>query len=312
MAGVGVGEGECAHVRVGLCDQQGSLLRSSFGYTLTMDHTNDYLEPTRGFELNFSQDIAGLGGDENYLRNEFRGAWYHGFAPGWVFDAKLRAGYIESWGDEGIRVNNRFFKGGNDFRGFDTAGLGPREVHYYFENSRDCGVSIQCTATVEPIALDPGVAPPPFTVPKLNTDGTQATNDAGQLLYDTAARDASGNLLPPKIQPLNALGGKAYAIGAFELNFPIPYAPDELGIKGALFTEFGTVGLLDKGDRDRRFDRTFESIRVDDSASLRASAGVSIFWDSPFGPIRFDFSQILAKEEYDRTESFRFSTNTRF
>jgi len=39
---------------------------------------------------------------------------------------------------------------------------------------------------------------------------------------------------------------------------------------------------------------------------------VSIFWDSPFGPIRFDFSQILAKEEYDRTETFRFATNTRF
>ena len=65
-------------------------------------------------------------------------------------------------------------------------------------------------------------------------------------------------------------------------------------------------------DKDRRSDSAFDSYRVDDSASLRASAGVSIFWDSPFGPIRFDFSQILAKEEYDRTESFRFSTNTRF
>jgi outer membrane protein insertion porin family len=51
---------------------------------------------------------------------------------------------------------------------------------------------------------------------------------------------------------------------------------------------------------------------VDDSASLRASAGVSIFWDSPFGPIRFDFSKILANEEYDKTETFRFATNSRF
>jgi outer membrane protein insertion porin family len=30
------------------------------------------------------------------------------------------------------------------------------------------------------------------------------------------------------------------------------------------------------------------------------------------GPIRFDFSHILAKEDYDRTETFRFSTSTRF
>jgi outer membrane protein insertion porin family len=30
------------------------------------------------------------------------------------------------------------------------------------------------------------------------------------------------------------------------------------------------------------------------------------------GPIRFDFSQILSEEEYDRTENFRFSTSTQF
>jgi outer membrane protein insertion porin family len=46
--------------------------------------------------------------------------------------------------------------------------------------------------------------------------------------------------------------------------------------------------------------------------ALRASAGLSVFWDSPFGPIRFDFSQILRKEDYDETETFRFSTSTRF
>src|SRR5690606_14517440 len=69
-------------VRLSLCDQQGNRITSSFGYTVTMNRTNDYLEPTRGFDLNFSQDIAGLGGDVNYLRNEFTGSIYHGFAPG--------------------------------------------------------------------------------------------------------------------------------------------------------------------------------------------------------------------------------------
>jgi outer membrane protein insertion porin family len=96
------------------------------------------------------------------------------------------------------------------------------------------------------------------------------------------------------------------------LSFPIPFAPEEFGISGEFFTEFGTVGLLDDIDRDRRASDAFTTFRVDDSASLRASAGVSIFWDSPFGPIRFDFSQILAKEDYDKTEHFRFATNTRF
>jgi outer membrane protein insertion porin family len=281
-------------------DQQGDRLTSSVGYTLTMDRTNDYLEPTRGWEINWSQDIAGLGGDVNYLRNEVRAAVYHGLWPGIRFITRLEAGYIESWGDEGVRINNRFFKGGNSFRGFDVAGLGPREVEYSL-------------GTPQQIALDVGVPPPAFSIPDTNPDGTQKTNDSGQLLYLTAPRDEDGNLLPPRIQGGNALGGKAYAIGSLELTFPIPYVPEELGIDGAIFTEFGTVGLLDPADKERRFQADpFTVVRVDDSASLRASAGVSIFWDSPFGPIRFDFSQILAQEEYDRTETFRFATNTRF
>jgi outer membrane protein insertion porin family len=289
-----------AFFRSSLCDQQGERLTSALGYTLTMNRTNDFLEPTRGFELNFSQDIAGLGGDVNYLRNEFRGAMYRGIVPGWVVSGRLEAGYIESWGDEGIRINNRFFKGGDSFRGFDVAGLGPREVQYFYN--------------VETIAVDVGVPPPPFSVPLLAQDGsgTHLTNDSGQLLYTSAQRDAAGNVLPAEIRAFNALGGKLYAIGSLELSFPIPYAPEELGIEGAFFVEAGTLGLLDDADKDRKADAPFEAFRVDDSASLRASAGVSIFWDSPFGPIRFDFSQILAKEEYDRTESFRFSTNTRF
>jgi outer membrane protein insertion porin family len=303
-----------AFFRSSLCDQQGDRLTSSVGYTLSMNRTNDYLEPTRGFDINFSQDVAGLGGDVNYLRTELRGSIYQGIVPGWTLSGHLEAGYIDSWGDEGIRINNRFFKGGNSFRGFDVAGLGPREVRYFYENSlsscQDLTTIASCT--IKPVALDPGVAPPAFSAPRLNTDGTQAVNENGQLYFDVAATDSSGNLLPPKIQTFNALGGKAYAIGSLELSFPIPYAPEEFGIDGAFFAEVGTLGLLDEEDKNRRASTLFETLLVDDSASLRASAGVSIFWDSPFGPIRFDFSQILAKEEYDRTESFRFSTNTRF
>ena len=49
---------------------------------------------------------------------------------------------------------------------------------------------------------------------------------------------------------------------------------------------------MDRADRQRKADTDFISYRVDDSASLRASAGVTVFWDSPFGPVRFDLSQI--------------------
>ena len=301
-----------AFFRSSLCDQRGDRLTSSIGYSIQMNRANDYLEPTRGFNINFSQDIAGLGGDVNYLRNEFEGTMYHGFAPGWTLRSRLELGYIESWGDEGIRINDRFFKGGNSFRGFDQAGMGPREVRYQYENSQGCQLT-DTTCTTPYLALAVGVSPPDFSTPRLNGDGTQVVDDSGRLVYDTVARDGDGNVLPAKVIPLNSLGGKAYAIGSFELAFPLPYVPEEFGLDGAFFFEAGTLGILDQSDRDRRQQQdAFTVDRVDDSASLRASAGLSIGWDSPFGPIRFDFSKILSSEEYDRTESFRFATNTRF
>lgn len=287
-----------AFFRSTLCDQQGSRLTSAFQYSINMDRANDYLEPTRGWDLSWSQEIAGLGGDVNYLKNELRGNIYQGLFPQVVLRAKFDAGYIDSWGDEGVRINNRFFKGGPTFRGFDVAGIGPREVQVYYDT--------------ETIALAPGVTPRDMSEPLLNTDGTQQVNESGQLLYTSAIRDANGNIVAPNTRAFNALGGKAYAIGSLELGFPFPYVPDELGIKGALFTEWGTLGLLDSADRDRRAGDTFSQYFVDDTASLRGSAGVSVFWDSPFGPIRFDFSKVLSREDYDRTETFRFSTNTRF
>jgi len=51
---------------------------------------------------------------------------------------------------------------------------------------------------------------------------------------------------------------------------------------------------------------------IRDDLSLRVSAGLSVFWDSPFGRVRLDFSQVFVKEDYDKTESFRFSAGTQF
>lgn len=106
------------------------------------------------------------------------------------------------------------------------------------------------------------------------------------------------------VRSRDALGGQFFAIGTAELTVPT-FLPEAYGINGALFAEVGTVGVVE----DELLSEGFE---IRDDLSLRASAGISIFWDSPLGPIRFDFSEILDREEYDRTETFRFSTNTRF
>jgi outer membrane protein insertion porin family len=190
-----------------------------------------------------------------YLKTEADADWYHGFTPSIVFSASLSSGYIFSYGKDNIRINDRFYKGGNTFRGFQTAGIGPRNLTY---------------------------------------------NDA--------------------------LGGQAYAIGSLELTLPTGL-PEQYGIKAALFSDFGTLGMLDSKSKNScvtypagttladgtvSTGKTTNCDTIKDDLTPRATLGASIFWKSPMGPIRFDFSQVLLKETYDRTETFRFSQSTRF
>ncbi len=232
-----------------LCDQEGTFLTSVVGFTFNWDQRNQPIRATRGFDLQLSQDVAGLGGEVNYLRTELEGGIYYGLP--WGFRASLRgnAGYIAGWGGDDVRINDRFFKGGASFRGFDVAGIGPR-----------------------------------------------------QLLID----DATGDL----IDAGDALGGNVYAIGSFQLDVPLPL-PESFSLGSALFVDFGTLGMVDSASR-QTIDLGASSLIVDDEASLRVAAGVSIFWDSPFGPVQFDFATPLEYEEYDRREEFRFSTRTNF
>jgi outer membrane protein insertion porin family len=87
--------------------------------------------------------------------------------------------------------------------------------------------------------------------------------------------------------------------------------PEQYGIKLALFSDFGTLGILDRANKINP-NTNMPLTTVQDDLGLRASAGLSVFWKSPLGPLRFDFSQIIKKDYYDRTELFRFSTATSF
>jgi len=234
-----------------LLNQAGSRVTSVLTYTLNWSRLNDPVEPSNGYRLQFTQGFAGIGGDVRYVRSEFNGAIYRPFFPGLlgnevVASFTMNGGFVLPWGGDSVRINDRFFKGGNSFRGFEVAGIGPRAV------SRDA--------------------------------------TTGELIRG------------------DALGGRLYAVGALEVSFPLGL-PEQYGVRGSLFTEFGTLGMLDSADQ---VDEGTQSVFTVDDLALRASAGLSIFWDSPFGPVRFDFAQAFIREDYDRAEFFRFSTRTGF
>lgn len=99
----------------------------------------------------------------------------------------------------------------------------------------------------------------------------------------------------------DALGGNTYAVARFETEFPLGL-PEELGINGGLFFDIGSVWDLDNTNGGA----------VDDTMHLRSSAGISIFWKTPIGPLRFNFSQALQKESYDKVRNFDLTISTQF
>ena len=108
-------------------DQEGSYLSSMAGHSLTWDNRNNRFEPTEGWYLKLDQDLAGLGGDARFIRHEARSAWYYPLAPQWTFMLGGTAGHAVGLGRD-IRINQRFFIGGRDIRGFELGGLGPRDI----------------------------------------------------------------------------------------------------------------------------------------------------------------------------------------
>jgi len=137
----------------------------------------------------------------------------------------------------------------------------------------------------------------------------------------------------------NAVGGTTYFGGTLEVQFPIFGLPRDLGLKGAVFADAGTLfgyegptsfnlgtgSILDPldGTCQQNPDVPQNCIEVLDSKKIRSSVGASLLWNSPLGPIRFDYAFALSKEEgrllpngvrvgEDRTQAFRFSGGTRF
>ena len=106
-----------------LCEQVGGRISSIFGYTFGWDRRNDPITPTRGFDVRFSQDLAGIGGDVKYLRTDFQANAYRGLFKDVIANVSLSGGYIRGWGGDPVSINDRYFKGNFDFRGFDNAGI---------------------------------------------------------------------------------------------------------------------------------------------------------------------------------------------
>jgi outer membrane protein insertion porin family len=301
------------------CARNGEFVTSQVGYTFRMDKTNDPIVPSAGYDFTLSQSFAGLGGDVNFHRTTLRAGTYKRLPFRLIGSLKFNGGYVDSFDDDGVRINDRFFLGGNRIiRGFDVAGVGPRlftpgATGRNGTRGQSIGARAYAVGTAE--ALLPLPLPPSY--------GIRASLfvDAG---YIGLTNEEDGDIFNSAVPTTNFFGDPLPTFAerpdlfttefTFDENGNIPVDPNtgaplqitSTQVNGdnqpLFFTQEGTAFV-----RNEFFDNPLQ-----DDFAPRVTAGVSVNWNSPFGPIQIDLSEALVSEEYDRPLSFRFSAGGRF
>ena len=102
---------------------------SLLNYSISSNNTDSFLNPTQGVKKSLKMSVAGLGGDSKFLKTEASFKEYIPFNYGdYIFIYGTKIGTITSLDDEKVTSSNRFYFNSNSVRGFDTNGIGPRDI----------------------------------------------------------------------------------------------------------------------------------------------------------------------------------------
>ena len=116
-------------VSLGIQNLQGDFTSSTIGQSLLYDRRDNRLNPRKGYYLSLSQEYSGIGGNISTIKHEGSAGYYTPtINENYVLKFLLRGGAIKGIGQD-VRSNYGFFLGGNNFRGFEYAGMGPRVLN---------------------------------------------------------------------------------------------------------------------------------------------------------------------------------------
>ena len=122
---------------------------------------------------------------------------------------------------------------------------------------------------------------------------------------DQVMRGFEPNGMGP-IEGSEHLGGDYFAALKFEAEFPLGL-PDEYGITGGAFYDIGSIWGIDNRGAVAP-GNTLNSTGFEP----RHVIGFSVFWTSPFGPLRMNFSKALESEPGDEEQTFNLTVRTEF
>lgn len=239
--------------------------------------------PTAGSSQRASFGITTPNSDVNYFKTEIDGKWYFPLSRNqrWSFLARLKMGYGNGYGDAGgidqiLPFTQHFTAGGSDsLRGFENNTVGPRGLQ----------------VTPSRIVTDP--------------NGKVILGDDLNDTFSISTR---------------SLGGNAMVLGGVELIVPTPFVEVDFdnSVRTSLFADVGNVWDTEF-DYDRyktlSLNNSFNEdalIDYSDPTLYRASAGLSVQWLSPMGPMVFSFSKVIQEREGDDSKFFTFNIGQTF
>ena len=243
---------------------------------------NRGLFPTAGSSQRASFSITTPNSDVNYFKTVFDGKWYFPLSRNqrWSFLARVRLGYGNGYGDingneQILPFTENFTAGGSDsLRGFENNTVGPR------------GVFLGNTGTI------------------VGPDGEVFPGDPADAQLSWSTR---------------SLGGNAMALGGIELIVPTPFVEEEMdnSVRTSLFVDVGNVWDTEFDyDYYRQFDiastQRGELLDYSDWSLYRSSAGISVQWVSPMGPMVFSFSKAIQQRDGDDARFFTFNIGQTF
>jgi len=107
----------------------GDTYGSIFGFTYGYNSLDDYRRPTTGMTFSLGQDFAGFGGNLKYVKTDADFTFYRPAFDGAIINSlAFHGGIIQGYDGTPVPINQRYFKGGDSFRGFALAGVGPRDL----------------------------------------------------------------------------------------------------------------------------------------------------------------------------------------
>ena len=220
-------ENVASDVSAFIAQQAGTDVTSAVAHALTYDLRDDAINPTEGFRVSIEQTLAGFGGSKHYLKNTFNYESFYPFRSDIIGTLRLQEGIIFGLGED-VGIGDRFFVGGNNFRGFRTAGIGPRD-----KNTGDAlGGNLFYVGTAEvrfPIGLPP----------ELGVNGVAFTQAGSLAGIDDALAAPLFNVGSVRVSSGFGIAWKS-PFGPFRIDYAEALRKESLDRTQNIFFSFGT------------------------------------------------------------------------